>query len=485
MERCWGQRGKHARRCRATPYSPRSYNPSVVRAPTGLCQRCHFVVAVRVSSQHQCTPKGALEQGFVGTAIAALDARARLLAWDWWFNNAPLQLGDGAGSTERRGHRHNLTWTPSPRDTSFHHQRSDGTAAVPYPWSQHDVRLLGYPGGGSSIIATMQCRSCRSFNVLNVMVRGVASADGGLQSLRAWSAPGNRKRSFSWPMGGGRPTARSRGSWAALAGCNQALFYGPRGMTGGLRLMVQPWMAIILELGNASTRWGPLPDPFARITGGRPLSHEQQGRVAPQTWVHIAPLRTVARVRVHDDAVRKWVNATGFRWSIEPPVGTGPGDGEKAHAPLLSTTAHLLALNLSVGKHGAPPQEFLLGVAHVHRGRSTDGKAWRQAAMHGRPPPHRFRWGFDYMHAFYLLDPRSDYRIRATSSEFCIAAEAPLRRSQWDTRPACESIQMVMGIAQAGDEPRSSLLLSYGANDCKAKLGFVSLERLEAMLVPL
>ena len=41
---------------------------------------------------------------------------------------------------------------------------------------------------------------------------------------------------------------------------------------------------------------------------------------------------------------------------------------------------------------------------------------------------------------------------------------------------------MVMGVADAGD---GRLLLSWGANDCEAKLGFVPIRRLEEMLVPI
>ena len=110
-----------------------------------------------------------------------------------------------------------------------------------------------------------------------------------------------------------------------------------------------------------------------------------------------------------------------------------------------------------------------------------------------------------------------DCMHRATSAEFCIAST--------QDGSDCESVQFISGIVQqiqmapdpasnptphptsSGSDPTkpahpadatdpagssadsasaaSNLLLSYGVNDCEAKIGAVSMRRLWRMLVPL
>ena len=71
------------------------------------------------------------------------------------------------------------------------------------------------------------------------------------------------------------------------------------------------------------------------------------------------------------------------------------------------------------------------------------------------------------------MEARAPFRIVATSAEFCLAAD--------EGGEQCESVQMIMGLVQA-DERR--LLLSWGANDCEAKLGYLAVARVERLLVP-
>jgi hypothetical protein len=112
--------------------------------------------------------------------------------------------------------------------------------------------------------------------------------------------------------------------------------------------------------------------------------------------------------------------------------------------------------------------------------------------------PNKFAFGAHYTHFFYALQPCAPYALVALSQEFCLEAEgAP---------GDCESIQFITGLehvarsseAAADSEGASSgqeswehrqtgeeLLLSYGVNDCEAKMGSVRVDRVLAMLKPI
>ena len=146
----------------------------------------------------------------------------------------------------------------------------------------------------------------------------------------------------------------------------------------------------------------------------------------------------------------------------------------------LSPTAHLL--RIQAREHGC---SAYLGVGHTHRGEAdADQKAWTRAAYGYGPRPNRtFRWGYQYSHFFYALEPHPPFRMIATSGEFCVASEQDERD--------CESIQFVSGLAPyelgattTSYEP-AALVLAYGANDCEARMGVFSLERIWRMLTPL
>ena len=84
-------------------------------------------------------------------------------------------------------------------------------------------------------------------------------------------------------------------------------------------------------------------------------------------------------------------------------------------------------------------------------------------------------WGFHYTHFFYALEPHAPFRVVATSGEFCIESE--------QDKSDCESIQFVSGISKAPAE--ETLLLSYGVNDCEAKVVKMQLGKTLDMLRPL
>ena len=95
---------------------------------------------------------------------------------------------------------------------------------------------------------------------------------------------------------------------------------------------------------------------------------------------------------------------------------------------------------------------------------------------------------YRYTHFFYTLESVPPFRVLATSSEFCIGAA--------QDATDCESVQFVSGLAleangtsgarsAGGGGGGDSLLLSYGINDCEAKLARMSMEQVWSMLLPI
>ena len=70
--------------------------------------------------------------------------------------------------------------------------------------------------------------------------------------------------------------------------------------------------------------------------------------------------------------------------------------------------------------------------------------------------------------------------VLATSGEFCLAAAQDPRD--------CESIQFISGMAHAlhsTSPAEPGVVVSYGVNDCEARLGVLPLRRIWEMLRPL
>ena len=111
------------------------------------------------------------------------------------------------------------------------------------------------------------------------------------------------------------------------------------------------------------------------------------------------------------------------------------------------------------------------------------GRASRGASGEAGQGSSPFQFGFRYSHFFYTMMPHPPFRILATSNEFCIG-------SAQDARD-CESVQFISGIEvehaadDAANGAEERLLMSYGINDCEARLAKMSMSHVWAMLRPL
>ena len=86
-----------------------------------------------------------------------------------------------------------------------------------------------------------------------------------------------------------------------------------------------------------------------------------------------------------------------------------------------------------------------------------------------------FQFGFQYSHFLYTMQPRPPFRMLATSQEFCIA-------SVQDPND-CESVQFISGVEY--EPSTSSVLLSYGINDCEARVAKLPIAKLWEMMQPI
>ena len=101
-------------------------------------------------------------------------------------------------------------------------------------------------------------------------------------------------------------------------------------------------------------------------------------------------------------------------------------------------------------------------------------------------------------HFFYTMQPHPPFQLLAASNEFCLAS------TQDPTD--CESVQFISGASLSPPEPQwrrqhaagggaasdadyilaaETLLLTYGVNDCEAKIARLRMERVWSMLQPL
>ena len=456
---------------RAARYEPRGYNPSIALAPVGLCALCRYVAAVRIAATHQCDEAGATTNGFRGTALAVLDPELHLVAWAWWYNGAERQLHGGGAASQ------GLSWRPAAEPS----ERNHSSWPLPWPEALYDVRLLLYEG---RLLATHQCRACKTFSVYLVNLRGQTNRAGGLDWLRAWSRP---KNTLTW-------SSALHPGWALLAGANQALFEYSASQGGRASLMAQPWLHVVVGL-----RWRngqglpirfatkPQPDPYELGTESVAdvLVERRHSFFGPKLWFgNDSQLGNAFRMMdgtCHETLARRSTSQPTVDANRGPTLpslcpGVSPPSSVATAAfqfrPLLSTTCNLIRVARTISGRVC---EALLGVGHLHRGRSSDGKRWRRASLgKGSRPREVFRWGHGYSHFFYTLQPFPPFRMLATSREICLAsAQDPT---------SCESIQMVFGIVNG---PNDSLVLSFGVNDCEARLGMLPLETVWSMLDPL
>lgn len=212
----------------ARPRDVRLFNPSIVRAPAGLCERCAYVAAVRADTLHQCdeasplfswqrrTATGAF---FKGAAILALDAEMRTLGWTWLLTQPSKQvILDHATDRDREPRWHALVGAADGFDP---------------PWAQpvFDARLLNLDG--QHLFVTYVCKAC-AFSVSQLHLTARRRANGGLHGMRAWA---------SLRVGVRLPYVQGR---------NQALFAVPTAAGAGPprhAVQVQPWLGLVGTLG--------------------------------------------------------------------------------------------------------------------------------------------------------------------------------------------------------------------------------------------
>ena len=499
------------------------FNPSIVRAPQGLCPRCVFVASLRADVLHQCdmsTPlKG--ERGmpsvvqtnafFKGSVIAVLDGRFNVLGWTWLLNAPEQQVSDWG----MRSHRRRVQRESNVSDFWIPRGASDGFAP---PWSAHayDARL--FEAGDGRLLATF-VRSCHRhqpchFAVSQVHITAQSTSTGGLSHLRAWAYP----------------TVPAPQQWAQ--GRNQALFRSSSTRGGGDALMVLPWIGLVASFGvpeftPTRVECAPWLDKRARARRIAPnvrrLNRAMCGTTPAASSIHLPILQTRHRA----------AQAT--------PVGTAAPFGDVrllfnhtarlrfGARPRRSLTAHLVTIRGRVGLgRGGGVCEALLGIGHLHRSEGPrNAKQMAAAERDGldmSAPP--FEFGADYDHFFFTLSPRPPYQPLAISEDFCLAAGGARGGSD------CERVQFVSGVASVpgdGTWPEATealrdaslwsspvdggglkrpsrarddgsaaagaagvaaadgahLLLAYGVNDCEARVAKLDLSVVWAMLRPL
>lgn len=482
-----------------------TFNPSIVEAPDGLCPRCKWVVAVRVDPLHQCNRSSPLYgrevlkmssaiAWFKGTAILVLDAQMRTIGTHTWLINSPLQ------QVRPRSKQ------PSLNTSYFSVGRgSAGDFAPPWAFPVFDVRLFRV---GNALFATCVCLRCY-FGVYLLQLTGEVTADGGLARLRAWVS---QKATT-------RPGTKT---WAQ--GRNQAVFTWRRSSLHPEEVMAQPWLG-----GSTASFGAPLverkevvchrPGPGTRRLRVRGI--QSCGTTPPQQVVKLHRIRnlmgkehkrlrrsgeldcasgsasasTLCRDTSGDPLSNKSVDtfAAGFgdlkmQWNSSLFKGGGKtapsSDLHVAGGHRVSSTTHLVRFTPPDGPGKgtvcrddscAPRCEVLLGVGHLHRA-SGECKSKTMCGVEGlRRNVSTFRWGSLYTHFLYALEAIPPFRLLATSAEFCIGAPGN------DATADCESIQFVSGLALRRN---GNFVLTYGVNDCEARIGELSGARAWEMLRP-
>ena len=456
---------------RMKPQELRSFNPSIATAPADLCPRCAYIVAVRADALHQCSRAGALiRDPFKSTAIVVLDASLAILRWTWFLNEPGYQIA---------------------RVTSFGNDSRARLWRVPLgvsddfapPWTRpvFDVRLLNLDG---RLFATMMCTACK-FSIAQLHLSAEPTADGGLARLRAWASQ----------------RQKPEGTW--IQGRNQALFAHSEGPDRPTELMVQPWLHLVGSLGapafqmmrqqhvlepDGTTIWlDEVSNSVRRMSWHRAIETRDSLDQRRQAWRKRDGAERFGRLRLLG-------NQTGLldqlwrRHLSDRATGDSP---RLSSEPRLSLTTNLL--RISRRAEGAEASECVayLGIGHAHRGDGKDAREWRAGSRPGEEdqagktkassqPGSAFRFGYRYTHFLYALQPRAPFQVLATSGEFCLAAAQDPRD--------CESIQFISGMAHAlhsTSPAEPGVVVSYGINDCEARLGVLPLRSIWEMLRPL
>ena len=470
------------------PREARLWNPSIIRAPSGLCPRCAYIATYRVDTLHQCsratspyTPSLRGEDmdqvdWFQGTAVALLDERFANLGWTWFLNSPGYQV---ASSTAGPDEVNATACVPL--------GAADHAFAPSWAKQTYDARLFAVPNG---LVMTYACSSC-VFSVSPVRITADVAPDGGITNLRAWSTARITYQRFPW-----------------LAGRNQALFsYPPSGLadTTTPTVYVQSRLGLIGRLGSPHFERASRPTQCMTAPGQgvrRRRAEKPRGRGSrPGEWsstfhnCRSDNVRGIACGSSPDGSViEQW------KLDMQNPAALR-SNRTRELAEMLRTSGNFGGLSLTshlVHVSPKPNCEAYLGVGHLHRGEGVLNKYMYRRRPAG-PPPWRsklhkrqpFAFGYRYTHFWYVLQPRPPFATLAVSREFCLASP--------QNPQDCESIQFVSGLAlqheghgghrnassSTGPGTASSLLVAYGVNDCEARLGAINLERIWKMLVPL
>ena len=469
----------------ATSWPVRFFNPSVVKAPDGLCPRCAYVMSLRADCLHQCDASSpyatmkAADRLFRGTAIFLLDSSLRRLGWTWLLNAPTNQVAP---------HTHpELADQLHAGRLRFRARRGDADGFAPVHTAPvFDVRLISYRG---QLLATMVVPSGEALTLAQLQLTATPTANGGVTQLRAW-ASSRLLSTVPWALGR-----------------NQALFSSP----STTELLVQPWFGVVGSVGSieferrrvacltpnvdfrhwrrtdaagatraSASRGTPSNASAPRIQrgsftecGSHPFGTLVDLDVVSQSGSPSPRRKRTKRASVmaHRKLRLRLTLVTNQTLDV---LGTGLG------ARRISPTAHLIRID---GKRRDGSRcHALLGVGHLHRG---DGakihkgchenyckvRFWHSSnGWHQRQP---FQFGYLYTHFFYTLHDRAPHGITATTGEFCIGAA--------QDAADCESTQFISGIEHFG-AGRDRLLLAFGVNDCEAKVGVVALRRIAQML---
>ena len=462
------------------PQPARLWNPSIAPAPATLCSRCAYIMSFRVDTLHQCDDRtspytGSIERGadmaqadwFQATAIAILDESLKILGWTWLLNAPGYQM---APSDLEPGRVDATMCVPT--------GSADHAFAPSWAKQTYDARLFAMPSG---LLITYACSSC-VFSVSTLRVTADPTPSGGIINLRAWSTDRWTYQRFPW-----------------LAGRNQALFSSSSSSPSSL--YVQSRLGLVGRLGSPQYVKG---EPY------RCTAQPAAGRRA---------FKAAAGGRVRDDGIMHSNCKSDERRGVR--CGTSPngaiveqyrvvGMGEPKKAELITNTTDELSKVLKAsGTYGGlsltshlvrvsprPGCDALLGIGHLHRGEGILNKRMYRRKPAGPPPwslagqkgaglrrRQPFAFGSRYTHFWYALQPKPPFATLAVSPEFCLSSPQAAHD--------CESIQFVTGLAlqyQAGaavNRSSSTLLLTYGVNDCEARIGKIDLERIWATLRPL
>ena len=330
---------------------------------------------------------------------------------------------------------------------------SGSSDAFAPPWSAHAIDARLFNLDDSHVVVTF-IRSCHSrqpchFGVSQLQLTATPTPDGGLAQLRAWAYP----------------TYRSAHAWAQ--GRNQALFAAPR------TLMVSPWPGVIASFGEHVFRRQHLRCAPWAVAGARRRFVPPRVRKQNRAQCGSSPAGAELELEVMGERTARFGRLSLLHnHSARLLKGIAHAAGRRSH------TTNLIRVRFRSSR--GTQCVALLGVGHIHR---SDG-----VRNGGASPP--FFFGADYDHFFFASSPVPPFEPLAVSRDFCLGA------ANKNGRADCERVQFVSGLAierrrgnastwGLADSEEPALLLSYGANDCEARVARIAVERVWRMLTPL